>query len=509
MAYLNSITKIIKQIQDSDEKTRDRYNYHRGLSLHMIKKLMGAYQSQWVYINNALKSGVDKGKLIKTGGKYRVVVTKKKSRKRRDVKRKTSRKRRSAKRKASRKRRSAKRKTSRKRRSAKQKLSRCIEECMKDSKKRKTSRKRRSVKQKGKKKLKFRNGKKAFIDLYFKQNSGPDISGVHIKKLIDQYKTGKSFSGNQILSSTYRGVEIIKPDPEDLCKHPEIFIDFIYRLQKEMYDSLLESTLDAIKMEEVYKKLFELYEKCKRKNKFRMSKKKSRKRKSSRKRRSPKRKGNKKLKFRMITPGERSKIVDKGLTCPICLMDFEDVDNKDIVGCMGASKMGWSCCSKQTGCKNSYFHKKCIETWIKRQEAQHIPPSCPICRAKQAPPPPPSGGMWRPTPAAAAALLAGATALGGGLMYGNRSVSKLEPCYNPEIDSLGEGLPTCDGCNVVQSTSDGDLTWHYPRGPPGGVCPSYFDDSWANYWANWHARLGAEEWRELEGIQAKVSPDTL
>ena len=94
MAYLNSITKIIKQIQDSDEKTRDRYNYHRGLSLHMIKKLMGADQSQWVYINNALKSGVDKGKLIKTGGKYRVVVTKKKSRKRRSVKRKTSRKRR-------------------------------------------------------------------------------------------------------------------------------------------------------------------------------------------------------------------------------------------------------------------------------------------------------------------------------------------------------------------------------------------------------------------------------
>ena len=160
MAYLNSITKIIKQIQDSDEKTRDRYNYHRGLSLHMIKKLMGADQSQWVYINNALKSGVDKGKLIKTGGKYRVAVTKKKSRKRRSVKRKVSRKRRSA-----------KRKTSRKRRSVKQKMSRCIEECMKDnakrkasrkrrSAKRKASRKRRSVKRKGKKKLKFRMSKK-------------------------------------------------------------------------------------------------------------------------------------------------------------------------------------------------------------------------------------------------------------------------------------------------------------------------------------------------------------
>jgi len=63
----------------------------------------------------------------------------------------------------------------------------------------------------------------------------------------------------------------------------------------------------------------------------------------------------------------------------------------------------------------------------------------------------------------------------------------------------------------VQSTSDGDLTWHYPRGPPGGVCPSYFDDSWLN----WRARLenlppsavtsDAKKWRELAGIQAKVS----
>ena len=264
MAYLNAITKTIKQIQDSDEDTRDRYNYHRGLSLHMIKKLMGADHSQWGYINNALKSGVNKGKLIKTGGKYRVAVTKKKSRKlrkckygrdrttgkcrkRRSVKRKTSRKRRSVKRKTSRKRRSVKRKTSRKRRSVK----------------RKTSRKRRSVKRKDKKKLKFRNGKKAFIDTYFKQNSGLDVGGVHIKNLIDQYKTGKSFSGNQILSLPYRGVEIIKPDPEDLCKHPEIFVDFIYRLQKEMHDSLLESTLDAIEMEKLYTKLFELYTKCK------------------------------------------------------------------------------------------------------------------------------------------------------------------------------------------------------------------------------------------------------
>ena len=242
MAYLNAITKTIKQIQDSDEDTRDRYNYHRGLSLHMIKKLMGADHSQWGYINNALKSGVNKGKLIKTGGKYRVAVTKKKSRKLRKCK--YGRDRTTGK---CRKRRSAKRKTSRKRRSAK----------------RKTSRKRRSAKRKGKKKLKFRNGKKSFIDTYFKQNSGLDVGGVHIKNLIDQYKTGKSFSGNTKSPLHYRGVEIIIPDPEDLCKHPEIFVDFIYRLQKEMHDSLLESTLDAIEMEKLYTKLFELYTKCK------------------------------------------------------------------------------------------------------------------------------------------------------------------------------------------------------------------------------------------------------
>ena len=88
MAYLNAIIKTIKQIHDSDKATRDRYNYYRnsGLSLHMIKKAMGAEQNQWKYINNALRSGVDKGKIIKTGGKYRVVVIKKKSRKLRKCK---------------------------------------------------------------------------------------------------------------------------------------------------------------------------------------------------------------------------------------------------------------------------------------------------------------------------------------------------------------------------------------------------------------------------------------
>ena len=367
MAYLNAITKTIKQIQDSDEDTRDRYNYHRGLSLHMIKKLMGADHSQWGYINNALKSGVNKGKLIKTGGKYRVAVTKKKSRKlrkckygrdrttgkcrKKSAKRKTSRKRRSVKRKTSRKRRSVKRKTSRKRRSVK----------------RKTSRKRRSAK-----------------------------------------------------------------------------------------------------------------------------------RKTSRKRRSVKRKGNKKLKFRMITVEEKKQIKGENLTCPICMGELKDANNEDIVGCMGAKNIpGWTCCSKTKktgGCKNVYFHKKCLETWKESQKARHQEPSCPNCRAKQAPPPPSSRGKWKPI--VPAALLAAVAAL----MYGNQSVPNLEQCHNPEIGSLGEGLPTCDGCNFVQPTSDGVLTWHYPRGPPGGVCPEYFDDSYANWHANMHANMDAKAWRKREGI---------
>ena len=417
MAYLNAIIKTIKQIQDSDEDTRDRYNYHRGLSLHMIKKLMGADQSQWGYINNALKSGVNKGKLIKTGGKYRVAVTKKKSRKlrkckygrdrttgkcrkRRSVKRKTSRKRRSVKRKTSRKRRSVKRKTSRKRRSVKGKMSRCIEECMKANAKRKTSRKRRSVK-----------------------------------------------------------------------------------------------------------------------------------RKTSRKRRSVKRKGNKKLKFRMITDEEKKQIEKYDLsrptepqTCPICMNEFYKIHkvngkkvkvyikNEDIVGCMGAKDIpGWTCCSKTKktgGCKNVYFHKKCLETWKESQKARHQEPSCPNCRAKQAPPSPlPRGRGKYLVPL----FLASGAALDGLYgMYGNQSFLDLERCYDPEIDSLGgEGLPTCNSCNVVQSTSDGDLTWHYPRGPPGGVCPELFDVSRTNALANMHAKMDAETWRKREGIEAKVSREKL
>ena len=251
------------------------------------------------------------------------------------------------------------------------------------------------------------------------------------------------------------------------------------------------------------------------KERFRMSKKKSRKprsakRKVSRKRRSAKRKGNKKLKFRMITKSEKKQIEKEDLTCPICMNELKDANNKDIVGCMGAKNIpGWTCCSKTKktgGCKNVYFHKKCLETWKKSQKARHQEPSCPNCRAKQAPPP--SRGRGRPM--IPAALLASGAALGAthGFYQGFTSVPTLKPCYNREIDSLGgKGLPTCNKCNVVKSTSDGDLTWHYPYGPPGGVCPQYFDDSWTN----WHANMDAKKWRELAGIgiEAEVSQEKL
>ena len=96
---------------------------------------------------------------------------------------------------------------------------------------------------------------------------------------------------------------------------------------------------------------------------------------------------------------------------------------------------GWTCCSKTKktgGCKNVYFHKKCLETWKESQKARHQEPSCPNCRAKQAPPLPRGRGK----PIVPAALLAGIMGLGG-LMYGNQSVPNLERCYDPEIDSLG------------------------------------------------------------------------
>ena len=74
------------------------------------------------------------------------------------------------------------------------------------------------------------------------------------------------------------------------------------------------------------------------------------------------------------------------------MVELKDAKNEDIVGCVGASEIpGWTCCSKTKktgGCKNVYFHKKCLETWKESQKARHQEPSCPNCRAKQPPPPP-------------------------------------------------------------------------------------------------------------------------
>ena len=83
MSYLTKITTIIKKIRDSDKSTWDKYNYSRnhGLSIQAIKKAMKATSNQWGFMNRALKTGVEKGTLIKTGGKYKVAVIKKKSRK--------------------------------------------------------------------------------------------------------------------------------------------------------------------------------------------------------------------------------------------------------------------------------------------------------------------------------------------------------------------------------------------------------------------------------------------
>ena len=186
---------------------------------------------------------------------------------------------------------------------------------------------------------------------------------------------------------------------------------------------------------------------------------------------------------------------------------LERVSNKDIVGCVGAKNIpGWTCCSKTKktgGCKNSYFHKKCIETWVKRQESQHIPPSCPICRAEK-----PKKKQKRKRQLSQRQKLLGLTGLGllgaGYQTYqGFMSVPNLEPCYDPGlgIPASSEGLPECNECNYVQTTRGGGVqSWHWPRGPPG-MCPSYFGDSHENYWSR-EENMDAKAWR----IQAGIPP---
>ena len=70
--WLEIVIKTLVEIRQSDEKTKVYYRYDNGISLHMIKKILGADESQWRYIRNALEKGVDQKEIIKTGGKYRV-----------------------------------------------------------------------------------------------------------------------------------------------------------------------------------------------------------------------------------------------------------------------------------------------------------------------------------------------------------------------------------------------------------------------------------------------------
>ena len=70
--WLEIVIKTLVEIRQSDEKTKEYYRYDNGISLHMIKKILGAVESQWRYIRNALEKGVDQKEIIKTGGKYRV-----------------------------------------------------------------------------------------------------------------------------------------------------------------------------------------------------------------------------------------------------------------------------------------------------------------------------------------------------------------------------------------------------------------------------------------------------
>jgi len=70
--WLEIVIKTLVEIRQSNEKTKEYYRYDNGISLHMIKKILGADESQWRYIRNALEKGVDQKEIIKTGGKYRV-----------------------------------------------------------------------------------------------------------------------------------------------------------------------------------------------------------------------------------------------------------------------------------------------------------------------------------------------------------------------------------------------------------------------------------------------------
>jgi hypothetical protein len=225
----------------------------------------------------------------------------------------------------------------------------------------------------------------------------------------------------------------------------------------------------------------------------------------------------------MITESKRDKIraiylenpKNPEALCPICLgylllLHNKEVSNEDIVGCVAASEIsGWTCCSKtkKTGCKNSYFHKECIETWVKREERKHRPPSCPICRQKKEPPPPPSM-RYSQLAALATAAVVGLNAdtlarLAGNLYRGGQ----IRRCHDPSVNSLatydGIPLPECrDGCSYIkQDWKSIPHTFEFTR--PPYECPVWMADSWEN----WHANMTPEEWRESQGIEAREYGD--
>ena len=262
------------------------------------------------------------------------------------------------------------------------------------------------------------------------------------------------------------------------------------------------------------------------------------KRKSSRKRQSTKRKG-KKLKFR-ITSSERAKIAeifkkdkdDPEALCSIChepllFLEDKEVSNKDIVGCMGASEIpGWTCCSKtkKTGCKNSYFHKKCIKRWVKHQESQHRPPSCPICREKKVTKKPPSTTSYAHLAAGSAlALMAlngpGLLKIAGNLYRGGQ----IRRCYDPGVNSIpkvdGVTLPRCrgtgmEGCTYIKDSWNGVPHVFEYEAPNFDVCPLWMADSWRNWEANREAEEREREAKDREyggesGSRTELMPGSL
>ena len=63
-----------------------------GSSLPAIKKALGCDQSQWRYVNAALRSGVADGTFVKNGGKFKVSKEAKKPPKKKKPKKKKKKK---------------------------------------------------------------------------------------------------------------------------------------------------------------------------------------------------------------------------------------------------------------------------------------------------------------------------------------------------------------------------------------------------------------------------------